>query len=249
MKKRKILAIIAARGGSKSIPLKNIYPILGKPLIAYTIEAAKKSKLINRIIVSTDHEKIASISKKYGAEVPFMRPAALSGDKITDLPVFQHAISWLEKNENYRPDIVVHLYATSPLRKPTDIDKAIGQLIKNPEADSVLSVMEAAETPFKMWRADKSKYLKPIMSREYKNFYRKYKEPFSLPRQILPKILFQTGYLCVAYYKTIMKKNSMRGKKIIPFYYDRSLYTEMDSYGDLYYTEYIMKKFLKKSLK
>ncbi len=93
MSKRKIIAIIPARGGSKSIPLKNIYPILGKPLIAYTIEAAKKSKLIDRIIVSTDHKKIAAVSRKFGAEAPFMRPAELSGDKVMDLPVFQQAIS------------------------------------------------------------------------------------------------------------------------------------------------------------
>ena len=220
MKKRNIIAIIPARGGSKSIPLKNIYPILGKPLIAYTIEAAKKSKLITRVIVSTDHEKIASISKKFGAEVPFRRPAELSGDKVTDLPVFQHAISWLEKEENYRPDIIVHLWATSPLKRPADLDQAIQLLIDNPGADSVLSVIDAPETPFKMWRSDKSKYLKPILEKDYKNFYRTHPEPFSLPRQVLPKVLMQTGYICVAPYKTIMKKNSMRGKKILPFHFN-----------------------------
>lgn len=239
---QKVLAIIPARGGSKSIPEKNIYPIMGKPLLAYTIEAAKKSKLINRVIVSTDNDRIAKIAKKYGAEVPFMRPAELAEDNTPDLPVFQHALKWLEENENYKPDVVVHLWATSPFRKDGDIDKAIKLLTKNPDADCVRSITTPSQVPFKMWRKDKGKFLKPIMKKEYSEFYEKETEPHTLPRQILPETFVQTGYLSVLKYSTVMKKNSMTGKKILPFFHDPALYTELDSRKDLAHTKYILEE-------
>ncbi len=235
------MALIPARGGSKSIPRKNIYPVLGKPLIAYTIEAAKKSKLIGRVVVSTDDKKIAEIAKRYGAEVPFLRPKELAQNDTPDLPVFQHALRWLAKKENYKPDIIVHLWPTSPLRKAGDIDKAIKMLIKNPNASCVRSVTIPSQTPFKMWRKDKGKYLRPILKKEYKNFYRKHPEPHALPRGILPKIFVQTGYLSAIRRRVIMKKNSMCGKNVLPFLHDQSLYTELDSMKDLHHTEWTLK--------
>lgn len=241
----KVLALIPARGGSKSIPYKNIYPILGKPLLAYTVEAAKKSRLINRVIVSTDDKKIAEVAKKYGAEIPFMRPAELGQDHTPDLPVFQHALTWLKENENYKPDFVIHLWPTSPLRKPGDIDRAIELLKKYPKADSLRSVMVAPETPFKMWRLDKGPYLFPILAKEYPSLFKRKLHPSTRPRQILPKIYVQTGYLSVIKHNTIMKKNSMCGKKIIPFVHDENLYTELDSYRDLAHTEYVLKNYFK----
>ena len=247
MFKKEVLAIIPARGGSKSIPYKNIYPILGKPLLAYTIEAARKSRLINRVIVSTDDTKIAAVAKKYGAEVPFMRPAELGQDHTPDLPVFQHALSWLKKHQNYKPDFIVHLWPTSPLRKPEDIDEAIRLFKKHPKADSLRSVMIAPETPFKMWKIDKGPHLFPILAKEYPSLFSKNQKihPSTLPRQILPKIYMQTGYLAVIRYGTIMKKNSMCGKNIIPFLHDPDVYTELDSYRDLAHTEYTLKKYYK----
>ncbi|MBU1160172.1 acylneuraminate cytidylyltransferase family protein [Patescibacteria group bacterium] len=242
MKKKKILALIPARGGSKSIPKKNIYPILGKPVIFYTIEAAKRSGLIDRIIVSTDDEEIAAIAREYGAETPFLRPSKLAEDNTPDLPVFQHALSWLKEKENYQPDIIIHLWPTSPFRKDGDIDKAIDLLLENPEADSVRSITVPSQTPFKMWRTDKEKYLSPILKKEHKEFYKTNPEPHTLPRQLLPKTFVQTGYLGVIHYKTIMRKNSMTGKKIIPFFHDPSLYTELDSMKDLMHTLDVLKK-------
>ena len=125
MKKQKIIAIIPARGNSKSIPRKNIREFAGYPLIAYSLTAAHRSHFINRIIVSTDNEEIANVSRGYGAEVPFMRPAELALDDTTDYPVFKHALQWLATNENYHPDFVVHLRATSPLYPKQLIDNAI----------------------------------------------------------------------------------------------------------------------------
>src|SRR3989338_863146 len=101
----KILALIPARGGSKRVPNKNIKLLDGKPLIAYTIAAAKKSKYINRIVVSTDCESIGKIAKKHGAEVPFLRPKEISTDDSKEIEFFEHALNWLLEHENYEPDL------------------------------------------------------------------------------------------------------------------------------------------------
>ena len=139
MKNKKILAIILARGGSKGIPSKNIVNLCGKPLIAYTIQEAIKSKYINRIIVSTDSNKIKKVALKYGAEVPFDRPKMLSTDKATSLDALIHATSWCERNENIKYDFVIELMCTNPMKKVEDIDGSIEKLIKT-NADSVIGM-------------------------------------------------------------------------------------------------------------
>ena len=112
-----VLALIPARGGSKSIPRKNIRSFAGYPLIAYSIAAGRMAETVTRVVVSTDDEEIATVARQYGAEVPFLRPAAFSQDEIPDLPVFRHALEWLAEQEGYRPEIVVQLRPTSPLRR------------------------------------------------------------------------------------------------------------------------------------
>src|SRR3989344_749868 len=112
----RILALIPARGGSKGVPGKNIRLLAGAPLIAHSIRAAQESNYIDRVIVSTDDEKIAEVARIYGAEVPFLRPKEFAQDLTPDYPVFEHCLQWLAANENYRPDIVVHLRPTGPLR-------------------------------------------------------------------------------------------------------------------------------------
>ena len=113
---RNVLGVIPARGGSKSIPGKNIAPLLGRPLIAYTCEAAIGSKLMSRVIVSTNDRDIAEAAEKCGVEALFLRPEALSQDETPSLPVVQHAVEWLAENEEYRADAVMILQPTSPLR-------------------------------------------------------------------------------------------------------------------------------------
>ncbi len=120
----RFVGIITARGGSKGIPGKNIADLGGKPLIAWTIEAALQSKCLQKIIVSTDDDQIAEISRKFGAEVPFKRPEELSGDKSAHIPVVQHAVKWLEDNGNAVYDYIVLLQPTSPFRIGEDIDAA-----------------------------------------------------------------------------------------------------------------------------
>jgi N-acylneuraminate cytidylyltransferase len=233
-----ILAIIPARGGSKTIPRKNILPILGKPLIGYSIEAAKNAVLVTRAIVSTDDDEIASVARQFGAEV-LKRPAELSEDSVPDLPVFEHALSLLKESEGYEPSIVVHLWPTSPYRKDGDIDAAIQLLIEDPEADSVRSVTMPSQTPFKMWRRDKGVYLAPILKKEYPELYER-SEPHTLPRQTLPEIVVQTGYVAAMRSSTITEKHSMSGTTIIPFFHDPDTYTELDSLKDLSHTEYVL---------
>jgi len=145
-KDKKIVCIIPARGESKGLPGKNIKMFLDKPLIAHTIEQAKRSGLIDRIIVSTDDKKIVNISKKYGAEVPFIRPKFLAKDKSSTMDVLLHAIEWLKK-DGYPFDILVLLHATAPLRSVKDINNSI-KLLFNKNVTNVFSVTEAHRNPY-----------------------------------------------------------------------------------------------------
>lgn len=206
-----VLAIIPARGGSKGLPNKNILPLLNHPLISYSIKAALDSKLINRVIVSTDSPAIAEIAIKYGAEVPFVRPDEFAQDLSTDFEVFSHALNWLEDNENYKPDIVVQLRPTSPIRKASLIDDCISKLMSS-LADSLRIVTPSPITPYKMWKIeDESKQLIPLLIVDGIN------EPFNEPRQRLPLTYWQIGTLDVIKTETILGMKSMCGKNILPY--------------------------------
>lgn len=135
------LVIIPARGGSKGLPNKNINPIAGKPLLAWSIEQAFKSAGVNRVLVSTDSREIAEIARSYGAEVPFIRPAELATDTATTESAMIHAIEWLDSNESYKPDNVILLQATSPVRHKNAIDNALMEFTAQ-TADSLLSTCE-----------------------------------------------------------------------------------------------------------
>ena len=133
-----VLGIIIARGGSRGLPRKNILPVAGKPLVAYTIEAAAKSFLLDRAIVSTDDQEISDVASKWGAEVPFLRPTELAKDDTLAFPVLLHGLDWLAQHEGYRPSHVMLLQPTSPLRTSEDIDSAI-RIGLEKDADSVVS--------------------------------------------------------------------------------------------------------------
>lgn len=137
----KILGVITARGGSKSIPRKNVKELAGKPLIAWTIEAARASGVFDRIILSTDDPEIAEVGRRYGVEVPFLRPAGLAQDTTPHLPVLQHAVKWLEEHEGYKPDYVAILQPTAPLRQAFHLREAV-ELLEKTGADSLVSVVE-----------------------------------------------------------------------------------------------------------
>ena len=147
-----MLAIIPARGGSKGLPRKNILPLNGHPLLAYSIAAGLQSGRVSRTVCSTDDREIQQHAQAYGAEVPFLRPSSLAHDRSPDLPLFLHVLEWFHEHQQWEPEIIVHLRPTSPIRFPGQVDEAIELLIKHPEATSVRAVCPAPCTPYKMWR-------------------------------------------------------------------------------------------------
>jgi CMP-N,N'-diacetyllegionaminic acid synthase len=207
---RNLLALIPARGGSKGLPRKNVLPLGGKPLIAHTIETALAATLITRTIVTTDDAEIADVARAYGAEVPFMRPAALAQDDSTDLDVFRHALEWLAAEEGYEPELVAHLRPTNPFRTPSDVDAALRAMLEQPEADALRSVSWPAQTPYKMWRQE-GRYLVPLLEVEGVT------EPYSMPRQSLPEVWWQNGYVDVVRPRTVLDLDSMTGRRVLPF--------------------------------
>lgn len=130
---------MTARGGSKGLPGKNLRPLAGKPLLAYTVDAARDSGVFDRILLSTDDDEIAAAGRSFGCEVPFMRPADLARDETPHLPVVQHAVRWLAEQQRYSPDAVMILQPTSPLRRPEHVRDAV-RLLESSGADSVVGV-------------------------------------------------------------------------------------------------------------
>ncbi len=220
-----VLAIVPARGGSKSIPRKNVRPFAGHPLLAYSVAAGLQARSVDRVIVSTEDEAIAEVARRYGAEVPFLRPAELALDDTPDLPVFQHALRWLEEHEGYRPEIVVQLRPTSPLRPPDLVDRAVEVLRANPEADSVRAVVPSGQNPYKMWRIRQDGRMEPLLRDGFQ-------EPYNMPRQKLPPTYWQTGHLDAVRSRTIMQTGSMTGQVILPLVMEARYSVDIDSEQD-----------------
>ncbi|MGA2418311.1 MAG: N-acetylneuraminate synthase [Candidatus Staskawiczbacteria bacterium] len=227
--KQKILAIIPARGGSKRIPQKNIKPLLGKPLIVYTIESALKSKYLDRIIVSTDDEEISQISKGTGAEV-IKRPKNLAEDNTPTHPVVEHIIAYLGETEKYKPDIVLLLQPTSPLRTAQDIDRAIELFLKN-KCESVVGVREAEHLIHASFKIEE-KYLKPILNRKY----------LELKRQDLPKVYIPNGAIFISTPANLFKYKSFFCEKILPYIMPTEKSVDIDNEADFESAELLIRK-------
>lgn len=225
-----IICLITARGGSKGVPGKNIKLLKGYPLIAYSIWASQLSRHIKRTIVSTDSLEIASISKKYKAEVPFMRPIELAQDNSTDLEVIEHAISWFGEKGRVTPDFIVHLRPTTPLRDPMEIDKAIERIIAYPMATSLRSVHELSEPPQKMFQLDGSGFLKGFFPNDPRPEY------YNLPRQIFPRAYQPNGYADIIKTSFVVENNSLHGPNILGFITPFSV--EVDRPEDFEYLQY-----------
>lgn len=142
-----ILAVIPARGGSKGIPGKNIAPVAGRPLLGWTLDAARTSQFVDRTLVSTDDPAIAAAARELGGEVPFLRPADISGDSASPMLAIDHALAWLKEHKQWQPDYVLLLQPTSPLRLAEDIDNAC-RLALEKDADAIVSVCEATPHPY-----------------------------------------------------------------------------------------------------
>lgn len=232
----KTLCIIPARGGSKGIPRKNIKLFLGKPLLAWSIETAIRSGVADRTIVSTDDEEIAAIAKKYGAEVPFLRPADLAMDSTPTLSVLQHAVHWLKENQGYSPDMVVLLEPTAPGRQPEHLQEAMQKLFAA-GTDSVISIMESPHHHNPHWKLsmDDSGTLRFFTGESLKEGITR--------RQNLPKVYMRNG--CFYIFKTELlfgKEPNFYGEKVAGYLMDSSYFFDIDTPEDWKIAEEKMQK-------
>ncbi len=238
-----VLGVITARGGSKSILKKSIALCAGKPLMQYTIEAAKQANTITRLIISTDDEEMAEFAHSQGIEVPFMRPNEIAQDTTPDISVFEHILSELSSREKYIPQAVVHLRPTSPLKKATDIDMGVELLLDRLDVQSVRSVCEPLHTPFKMYSLCKDTgLLSPLLPKVFPKTFEKYPEAYNMPRQILPKVWRHSGYVDVIRPAVITNLHSMSGTKILPLFFEEWRDIDIDSLMELEMATQIIKK-------
>jgi N-acylneuraminate cytidylyltransferase/CMP-N,N'-diacetyllegionaminic acid synthase len=224
-----ILAIIPARGGSKGIPHKNIKDLNGKPLIAWTIKESLKSKYIDKLIVSTEDKEIAEISKKYGAKVPFLRPAELALDSTPGIDPILHAVKWF-KNRNCNFDYVMCLQCTSPFRTYDQIDEAIENLFEK-DADSIVSVCENEITPY---------WMKKIENGKLKDFLDE--NVFYARRQDVPKVYRLNGAIYMAKTQLLLNIKNWYTENTIPYIMDEISSIDIDNILDFKFAEFVMKE-------
>lgn len=207
---QKNIALIPARGGSKSVPKKNIRIFNGHPLIAYSIAAAKLSKRIDRVIVSTDSEEIAGIARHYGAEVPFLRPSEYARDDSPDIEFVRHAIEWFAKHERKVPKYISHIRVTSPVRDWRVIDEGIDTIMRDKNASSLRSGYICVHPPYKWFQLSDAEYARPLMPGMTC-------DEANLPRQGFPKVLVPNGYIDVLRSDFIIENDLMHGERMIGF--------------------------------
>lgn len=226
-----ILAIVPARGGSQGLYKKNIKLLAGIPLIGWSIENAKKSIYIDRIIVSTDSQEIAIISQKYGADIPFLRPNELSTESATTIDVVKHAITWLIEKEKKKYDIVIILQPTSPLRDNQHIDKSLEKLILHNDARGLISVSIVSKSPFWVKFINEIGYLENYFDSEL-NFEQRQKQP----------LLFSPNGAIYIYYSTdLLRINTLKIENTIPFIMEKEVSIDIDDEYDFIIAEILIK--------
>lgn len=227
-----VMAIVPARAGSKGVPGKNIRLLGGFPLIAFSVGAARLTKHIERVLVSTDSEKIAEITREYGAEVPFLRPARWAQDNSPDCSFVLHVINWLEDHEEAIPDYLVLLRPTTPLREPEVVDAAIEALIQHPEATSLRSAHPAPESPLKWFQKDEAGYFKAL-------FEGLSNDQINNPRQQFPEAFVPDGYVDIVKPAFIRDCGLLYGPRMLGF--GTPFCTEVDTESDFARLEYDLK--------
>ena len=230
-----IVALIPARSGSKGVPNKNIRLLSGVPLIAYSIAVALKSDLIDRVIVSTDSEEYAQISRGYGAEVPFLRPMDISGDTATDTQWINHAIEWFKQSEGYVPRYLVHLRPTTPLRDPSVVDDALRSFVGDDDNEytALLSVHKMAESSYKTFEMEGGK-LKCLCNKGFDI------ESTNLARQSFPLTYNANGYVDVIRSELVQSCGKVHGDRV-KAYITETTY-EVDEPREFDFLEYIIAK-------
>lgn len=217
-----VLALITARGGSKGIPRKNIVPLAGKPLIAWTIEAARQSPSVDRVVVSTDDPEIAEISRAFGAEAPFLRPAELAQNDSPHIDTIIHGVKWMEERQGYTPDYVLLLQPTSPLRTSDDIEAAVA-LAVGKQADAVVSVCLSPAHPYLMRRVEADGKLKEYEPRP----------PGYLRRQVLPPVYVENGAIYLVDREVLVRDRSWYSNKTYAYIMPAERSIDVDTMWDL----------------
>ena len=220
-----VIAIIPARAGSKSVIDKNIQLLSGHPLIAYSIAAAKLSKNINRVIVSTNSKKYADIAKKYGAEVPFIRPDIYATDISTDRDFLIHAINWFKSNKEKIPEYWIHLRPTTPLRSPDILDDAINHIKNNNYSTSLRSGHKAPESPWK-WFIRDGDFFKGLLNNE----------DYNLPKEAFNQVYIPNGYIDIVKTSFMQNNKEIHGDKMI--FFESPVCTEVDSKEEFEFLQY-----------
>jgi CMP-N,N'-diacetyllegionaminic acid synthase len=230
-----ILGVIPARGGSKGIPRKNLTSLAGRPLIAYTFEAALTASSLSRVIITTDDPEIADFARQSGVEVPFIRPADLAADDTPALPVIQHAVHHLDEQENWRADVVVYLQPTSPLRRAQHIQEAVSLLLEN-EADSVVSVMEVPHhfNPLSVMKMDEGRLV---------SFYKQEGSVGPLRRQDKPRVFARNGPAILATRRAVlMEQGTLYGARTLPYLMDAVDSVDIDTPFDLEWAAFLLSR-------
>jgi len=234
----KYVGLIPARGGSKGLPGKNARLLCGQPLIAYTIKAALASKLLDRVIVSTDSLQIAKIALQYGAEVPFLRPKIIAADDTPDRPVITHLIDWLQENEKYNFDYLIYLRPTTPLKTSTIIDNALKKISANQTYSGLRSITKAegVKHPYWMYKID-NKQLKPFIDHiDISKYYQ---------RQLLPECYRINGVLDIVKVSSVISdEKNLYGKNITFYELDEEYSVDIDTQFDLLLCEFLLTTYL-----
>src|SRR3989304_87172 len=226
---KRIVGIIPARGGSKGLPRKNVLPLRGKPLIAWTIEQAQASTCLDKVIVTTDNEEIASVARTHGAEVPFMRPRELASDNAKTIDVIYHALDWFEENfETF--DIVVLLQPTSPLRRSTDINNVVEMLFSQ-KAGAIISVCETEHHPCWSNTLPHNRCMADFLRPELMN----------KNRQELPTYYRLNGVIYAAYCTYLKNKHGFFGSETFAYIMPKERSIDIDTKTDFNFANYLLK--------
>jgi CMP-N,N'-diacetyllegionaminic acid synthase len=231
--KGQVLALVPARAGSQRVRNKNVRKLRGKPLIAYTIEAALASRLVDRVIVSTDSPRIATTARNFGAETPFLRPAAIATADATEFAFHEHALTFLAEHEGYEPELIVNLYPTSPFRAAATIDRAIREIRRHPRAHSLRSIRPCSEHPYKMWEFHGRAFVKPLMAAR--------PGTQTLSYHMLPPVYIQNASIYIVRPSTLRRFRNTLGTRVLGFVMSEEESVDINTPLDFRFAEMLLR--------
>jgi N-acylneuraminate cytidylyltransferase len=232
-----VLAVVPARGGSRGLPGKNLAAVGGRPLVTRAVEAALRARHVTRVVGTTDDPRIAAVMAEAGAEVPGLRPTALAGDDVPDAPVLLHVLDVLEAGGTYRPDIVVNVRPTAPLRLPQDVDGALETLCATPEATSVKAVAPAPRHPLKMWLLNERGLLEPFCAcADCRAF------PVDAARQCLPEAFQSTAIVDAVWADALRRTRQVHSGPVAAYVVEPARDVDVDTAADLLVADCLLER-------